>query len=121
MRIAITLLLGFLAASTPSFGQGSNPVWVTGGALAPSASSGYVVTTVTCAAISTAFGVTGAAYLAIQVPPGGVQVCFAPGTIAATLSPPSKCYGAGTDFQFAGGTGTCIVTAGTQTISVWTK
>ena len=104
MRATIALLLGFMAASTPSFGQSTQPVIVTGGALAPasSVSNGIVLTTVTCGTTSTAFGVTGASYLAIQVPPGAGTVCFAPGSTAATLSPPFKCYGGGTGNTAAG-------------------
>ena len=120
MRTFIALLLGFLTISAPAFAQGTQPVWVYGGALAPNA-SGLSLATVTCNATSTPLGVTGAAYLAIQIPPGGIQVCFAPGSTAATNAPPSKCYPAGVDFQFSGGTATCIVAAGSQTISVWLK
>ena len=119
-RIAIAFLLGLLIVSTSALAQGTQPVWVYGGALAPNASQ-LTVTSVTCGSTSTALGVTGAAYLAIQVPPGGSQVCFAPGSTAATTAAPSKCYSPGTDIQFAGGTGTCIVSTGSQAISVWTK
>ncbi len=120
MRTAIALLLGFLAFSTSALAQGTNPVWVYGGALAPNASQ-ISIASVTCGTTSTALGVTGAAYLAIQVPPGGQTVCFAPSGTAATMSPPLKCYPGGTDIQFSGGTATCIVAGTTQTIAVWSK
>lgn len=120
MKRLLGALLGFLIWMTPAIADNGSPVYVMGGALAPNTNQ-ITETAVTCGATSTPFGVTGAAYLAVQTPIGGVTVCFGVGTNAATLNPPSKCYPGGTDFQFAGGTGTCIVAASTQAISVWTK
>ena len=120
MKRSALVLFCLLALGRPVWAQGANPVIVLGGALAPNMSQ-LIMNTVTCGTTSTPFNVTGLTYIAIQVPSGGLQVCFATNTTAATTAPPSKCYPAGTDFQAAGGTGTCIVSAGTQAIAIWTK
>lgn len=90
--------------------------------LAAAVGTNIVWTSVTCAATSTSFGLPtpGPIYLSVQVPPSAMQnVCFGWGQNAATLNPPSQCYGAGTVIEFQkGGTGSCIVSSGTQAITV---
>jgi hypothetical protein len=82
---------------------------------------GTTPTSVTCGSSSTPLGVTGNSYISIQIPPGGQNVCFALKSTAATLNPPSQCFGGGTTFGWGGGTLTCIVASGSQAITVETK
>lgn len=93
----------------------------------PPQGGGLTWTTVTCGATSTVFGVGGGQYLTVQVPPNATQtVWFGWGgsiasPTAATTTTPSQGYAAGTNIAWGGGTGSCIVAAGTQVISVGTK
>lgn len=80
--------------------------------------------TVTCGATSTPFGVTGNQYLTVNIPPDATatKVCFQYGPNAvATLLPPSQCFPPATTFTFGGGTGACIVSTGTQAVTVGTR
>ncbi len=77
---------------------------------------------VTCGTTTTAFGVTGASYLTVQIPPTAMQtVWFAWNGTAATTAPPSQGYSATTNVTWGGGTGSCIVASGTQDITVGYK
>lgn len=88
--------------------------------VAPSAGN-VTSTAVTCAATSTALGVTGASYLSVLIPLSGQNVCFGWGNAAATLSPPSQCFSPGTLVAWGGGTGSCIVASSTQAVTVNTR
>lgn len=114
------LLLLLLAVPFMAHAQGGAGIFQSG--QAPNANN-VTGTTVTCANTSTAFGVSGSAYLSILVPPTATQnVCFAWGpSAAATTAPPSECFAAGSLFNWGGGTGACIVATGTQTITVETR
>ena len=114
--LALTLLV--TTDHPPATAQGANVVTPV---TAPNAMD-ITATAVTCGATSTAFGVTGSYYLKIQVPPTATQtVWFGWGTTAATTSTPSEGYTAGTDVAWGGGTGSCIVATGSQSITVLTR
>lgn len=107
-----TLAFLFVLLAWPAFGQQITKT------TAPD-NSGLAWSSVTCANTSTSLGVYAKNYLTVQVPPTASQnVCFAWGGAAATTSPPSQCYAAGTNISWGGGTGACIVASSTQAISV---
>lgn len=117
-RMIFAVLLGLLAF--PAAAQNIMQV-------VPPQDSGLTWTTVTCANTSTPFTVGGGQYLTVQVPPDATQTVWFGwgGSIAspttATTATPSQGYAAGTNIAWGGGTGACIVAAGTQVISVGTK
>jgi hypothetical protein len=79
-------------------------------------------TAVTCGTSSTPFGITGASYLSVHMPPGAVNTGFGWGSSPATMAAPSQVYAAGSpDIKWHGGTGSCIVATGTQVITVGTR
>lgn len=92
------------------------------GTMSDPASTALTWSSVTCAATSTSLGVTAASYMTVLIPPDATatKVCFSwNASTAATLTPPSQCYGAGTLIKWTqGGTGKCIVPSGTQAITV---
>lgn len=77
---------------------------------------------INCGTVSTPFGVTGTTYLHVQIPNTVVQnIGFGWNGTPATLTPPSEVFGGNVDFDFAGGTGSCIVASGTASITVGYK
>ena len=79
---------------------------------------------VTCGSTSTPFGIGAGEYMTVQIPLTASQSVFFGwgGSVAsptiATAAPPSQSYSAGTTITWGGGTGSCIVASGSQTISV---
>lgn len=115
--------VGVLAmlALLPLAAHAQQQVNVVNNVVAPAA--GYVTqTAVTCGATSTPLGVTGTTYLSVWIAPSASQtVCFGWGATAATMSPPSQCFAAGTQISWSGGTGSCIVASGSQAVVVTTR
>jgi hypothetical protein len=87
----------------------------------PPGTVGVTATSVTCGTSSTPFGVTGTTYLSVTIPPGAGNVWFAWNGSTATTAPPSQAFTGGTTITWGGGTGTCIVSTGTQAITVITR
>lgn len=106
--LALFLLAALPASAQTPFNALPNP-------------GGMTWTTVTCGTSSTPFGVAGGSYLVVKIPATGSTVWFGWGTNAATTATPSEDFAAGSLIQWGGGTGSCIVASGTQSITVGYK